>query len=181
MTKALLVVGAVAVAYTALALTIDRQALVAICLALAVTWATGAWLSLTRQAEADRRRHAAETARAAERTRIARELHDVVTHHVTAMVVQAEAARYLTASPDRLDETLTAITGSGRQSISDLRRSLDLLGTTRSPVAQPRPAHRVQLKPSSGGRAGPGSMARWTEAMPPEAARRRCRPDGRAR
>lgn len=50
-----------------------------------------------------------------------------MTHHVTAMVVQAEAARYLTAAPDRLDETLSAVTDTGRRAISDLRQLLDLL------------------------------------------------------
>ena len=96
-------------------------------LALALAWGIGAWLRHTRAAEAERRRHVAEATRAAERTRIARELHDVVTHHVTAMVVQAEAARYLTAAPDRLDQTLTAITDTGRRAITDLRHLLDLL------------------------------------------------------
>ncbi|OLT27336.1 two-component sensor histidine kinase [Actinomadura sp. CNU-125] len=96
-------------------------------LALGVMWVIGTWLRTTRAAEADRRRRVAEATRAAERTRIARELHDVVTHHVTAMVVQAEAARYLTAAPDRLDETLSAVTDTGRRAISDLRHLLDLL------------------------------------------------------
>ncbi|SEN35149.1 sensor histidine kinase [Nonomuraea pusilla] len=96
-------------------------------LALALAWGIGAWLRSTRAAEADRRRHVAEATRAAERTRIARELHDVVTHHVTAMVVQAEAARYLTAAPDRLDATLSAVTDTGRRAIADLRHMLDLL------------------------------------------------------
>jgi signal transduction histidine kinase len=96
-------------------------------LALAAAWAVGAWLRLSRAGEAERRRHVAESTRLAERTRIARELHDVVTHHVTAMVVQAEAARYLSGSPDRLDQALTAITDTGRRSIADLRHLLDLL------------------------------------------------------
>ncbi|MFI9561467.1 sensor histidine kinase [Nonomuraea endophytica] len=96
-------------------------------LALGVAWGIGSWLRATRAAEAEQRLRVAEATRAAERTRIARELHDVVAHHVTAMVVQAEAARYLTAAPDRLDETLSAVTGTGRRAISDLRHLLDLL------------------------------------------------------
>jgi signal transduction histidine kinase len=43
------------------------------------------------------------------------------------MVVQAEAARYLTAAPDRLDQTLNSVTGTGRRAIADLRHLLDLL------------------------------------------------------
>ncbi|QKG23715.1 two-component system sensor kinase [Actinomadura verrucosospora] len=96
-------------------------------LALALIWGVGSWLRSTRAAEAERRLRVAEATRTAERTRIARELHDVVTHHVTAMVVQAEAARYLVAAPDRLDETLTTVTDTGRRAIADLRHLLDLL------------------------------------------------------
>ncbi|GAB3136075.1 histidine kinase [Amycolatopsis stemonae] len=116
-------------------------------LALALAWGIGAWLRQSRAAEAEHRRHVAETTRAAERTRIARELHDVVTHHVTAMVVQTEAARYLTAAPERLDRTLSAITDTGRLAISDLRQLLDLLdpdhpslGSLRALVEQTRRA-----------------------------------------
>ncbi|MBO0801889.1 MAG: two-component sensor histidine kinase [Nocardiopsaceae bacterium] len=96
-------------------------------LALALAWGTGAWVRSARATEAERRRSEAEAARVTERTRIARELHDIVTHHVTAMVVQAEAARYLVAAPDRLDETLNAVTDTGRQAITDLRHLLDVL------------------------------------------------------
>ncbi|GAA1108722.1 sensor histidine kinase [Nocardiopsis composta] len=96
-------------------------------LAVAFVWGIGAWLRSSRAKEAERRRLVAEETRTAERTRIARELHDVVTHHVTAMVVQAEAARYLTAAPDRLDQTLTTVTDTGRRAITDLRHLLDLL------------------------------------------------------
>jgi signal transduction histidine kinase len=96
-------------------------------LVLGLAWGIGAWLRRTRAAEAELRGRIAEDTRAAERTRIARELHDVVTHHVTAMVVQAEAARYLTTAPDRLDQALTAVTDTGRHAISDLRHLLELL------------------------------------------------------
>ncbi|MBK1787799.1 sensor histidine kinase [Prauserella cavernicola] len=103
-------------------------------LALVLAFGIGSWLRATRVAEAERRRRVAEDTRNAERTRIARELHDVVTHHVTAMVVQTEAARYLAAKPERLDATLASVTDTGRQAISDLRDLLDLLnpehGTT---------------------------------------------------
>ncbi|MBC7274971.1 histidine kinase [Nocardioides sp.] len=107
-------------------------------LVLALVWAVGSWLRSTRAAENERRLRVAEETRTAERTRIARELHDVVTHHVTAMVVQTEAAKYLTGAPDRLDETLDAVTDTGRRAIGDLRNLLDLLdpghdGATRAP------------------------------------------------
>ncbi|MFD0200239.1 histidine kinase [Saccharothrix carnea] len=93
-------------------------------LALAVAWAV---LRPARVVEAERRRLVAEVKRSAERSRTARELHDAVTHLVTAMVVQAEAARYLSGSPERLDQGLTAITDTGRRSIADLRHLLDLM------------------------------------------------------
>ena len=130
----------VTVAYVLLAIALQQQGstegvtgFVAFALVLAIAWGIGSWLRLSRAAEAERRRHVAEATRTAERTRIARELHDVVTHHVTAMVVQAEAARYLTAAPERLDEALTAITDTGRRAIGDLRHLLDLLNPDHDP------------------------------------------------
>ncbi|TDC55162.1 two-component sensor histidine kinase [Actinomadura sp. KC345] len=122
------------VAYVPVVVALDRiapteapEGFVMFYVVLAAAWGVGTWLRNTRIAEAERRRHVAEATRTAERTRIARELHDVVTHHVTAMVVQTEAARYLTAAPDRLDETLNAVTDTGRRAIGDLRHLLDLL------------------------------------------------------
>lgn len=121
-------------AYVALALALLRfgpgeslAGFVAFYAALTLSWAAGAWLRHTRALESERRRRVAEDTLLAERTRIARELHDIVTHHVTAMVVQTEAARYLTAAPDRLDQTLATVTDTGRRAITDLRHLLDLL------------------------------------------------------
>ncbi|WP_370970778.1 sensor histidine kinase [Amycolatopsis sp. cg9] len=133
------------IAYVPLAVVLFRlgtepvEEFVTFYLLLVFAWGIGAWLRAARTAEAERRRRVAEDTRAAERTRIARELHDVVTHHVTAMVVQAEAARYLTAAPDRLGESLTAITGTGRRAIADLRHLLDLLNPDHGPGITPPP------------------------------------------
>ncbi|MCX5400325.1 sensor histidine kinase [Streptomyces sp. NBC_00102] len=94
---------------------------------LVVMWGLGALVRGRRAQDAERRRLSAEAAVLAERSRLARELHDVVTHHVTAMVVQAGAAKYLTGTPDRLDESLDAIHGAGRRALSELRFLLGVL------------------------------------------------------
>jgi signal transduction histidine kinase len=106
-------------------------------LLLAGAWVVGVWLRQSRAAEAERRRHLAESTRAAERTRIARELHDVVTHHVTAMVVQADAARYLVGDPVALERTFDAVSTTGRRAIGDLRHVLDLLDPDHGPEVRP--------------------------------------------
>ena len=96
-------------------------------LLLAVCWLLGAYVRHGRAIEAERRRLAAAEAAASERARIARDLHDVVTHHVTAMVVQADATRVVAESPTQVVTALTSICGTGRRALSDLRSLLDVL------------------------------------------------------
>ncbi|WP_089155734.1 sensor histidine kinase [Micromonospora sp. NBS 11-29] len=85
---------------------------------------------LREQAEELRRSQAQARERAviAERVRIARELHDVVAHHVSVMGVQAAAARrVLDRDPDKARTALTAIEETARTSVDELRRMLGVL------------------------------------------------------
>ncbi|MFH9465719.1 sensor histidine kinase [Streptomyces clavifer] len=84
-----------------------------------------------RAARLEREREAqSKVAVAAERARIARELHDVVAHNVSVMVVQADGAAYvLDASPDQARQALETISSTGRQALAEMRRLLGVLRT----------------------------------------------------
>lgn len=88
-------------------------------------------------AEAEQRAH---TAAVEERTRVAREMHDVVAHGITAMIVQADGARYAAATdPDVAVRTLDVVASTGRDSLTEMRRLLGLLRGTTQPALLPQP------------------------------------------
>jgi len=95
--------------------------------------------------QADAVRRAAE----AERARIARELHDVVTHNVSVMVIQAGAARtVLESSPGQAREALLSVEASGRAAMTELRHVMGLLtadGETLDLAPQPGMAELESL------------------------------------
>jgi len=83
-----------------------------------------------RQLEEQERRHSGERALLEERQRIARELHDVVAHHMSVIAIQAEAAPYKTADPPpELVESFGEIRASALAGLAELRRVLGVLRT----------------------------------------------------
>jgi len=96
-------------------------------------------LRRTAQQEA-RLETAAAEAVTAERARIARELHDVVAHHVSVVVVQAQAGQaVLPAEPERASRALHDIEVSARQAMVELRRVLGVLRTDADAPLAPQP------------------------------------------
>jgi signal transduction histidine kinase len=110
-----------------------------------------------RLAEAERDRDArARRAIEEERTRIARELHDVVAHHVSLIGVQAGAARTaLDRSPEATRAALAAIEASSRDAVGEMRQLLDVL----------RPVDGSAAREPQPGLSGlPALVARWRDA-----------------
>ena len=96
-----------------------------------------------RAARLERERgQAVEQAAADERARIAGELHDLVSHALTAMVVQASGARGLVGrDPDRARDTFAAIEDSGRDALTEMRRLLGVLRRSDEEIAlAPQPS-----------------------------------------
>ena len=87
------------------------------------------------EAEETTRLLLAREAVTAERQRIARELHDVVAHSLSVMVVQAGAARRMVATkPERTTEALAAIETTGRNALDEMRHLLGVLRAAAGPA-----------------------------------------------
>ena len=97
-----------------------------------------------RRAEAERRQQA-DSAALEERTRIAGELHDVVAHALSAMTVQASAARRLSErDPALARDAFNTVENTGREALAELRRLLGVLRKEDEELAlapQPSLAH----------------------------------------
>ncbi len=110
-------------------------------------WRRGFYDALEeRAARLERERDAqAQIAAAAERARIARELHDVVAHNVSVMVVQADGASYtLDADPERARQALGAIAATGRQALAEMRSLLGVLRSAGDATAELAPQPGIE-------------------------------------
>jgi signal transduction histidine kinase len=129
----------------------DASALLSPLALLGAVWVAGRVTARRRRRAEEVERRAQELERTAaelaaeaaerERSRIARELHDVVTHGMSVMVVQSQAAQSLAATDaDQAREAMRAVEAAGREALGEMRR---LLGVIRSDanadrVPQPR-------------------------------------------
>lgn len=132
----------------------DRTAHLLVAVLATTMWITGRSIRLRRAYLAELRDRAERTeqvresdtraARAEERSRIARELHDVVAHHVSVMTVQASAARrVLATNPDGAREALSAIEETGRTAMAEMRNLVGVLRTDAAPAERnPQPGVR---------------------------------------
>ncbi|MFI5667244.1 sensor histidine kinase [Streptomyces sp. NPDC051704] len=119
---------------------------------------------------ADRAEERAEWARTEERTRIAREMHDVVAHRVSLMVVHAAALEAVAAKdPERAAKNAALVGDMGRQALTELREMLGVLRAAESPQRIPAAVAAVAVAavaaPAGGSEDGPGPSLAELEAL----------------
>jgi len=115
---------------------------------------------------ADEAKAATERALTTERARIASELHDVVTHNVSVMIVQAGAARKIMASSlADAENALLAVEATGREAMTELRNLLGLLSPAADGTGDGAPSPGTGAAPRTS--AGPGT-GRVPAAMRPQ-------------
>ena len=127
------------------------------------------------------REERARMAVVAERERIARELHDIVAHHVSVIVIQAGAAlRAIDRRPEAARTAIEAVERTSREALADMRRMLGILGDG-APTRRGRPGADARARPARPARRGgprrrPAGRAVGPGRAPP--ARRRGRAVG---
>ena len=118
-------------------------------LALLLAWTIGALVRTALRARANQRAQElaeAEAAAEAERTRIARDMHDVVAHSLAVVIAQADGARYAAAADAQAaTDALSTISTTARAALSDVRMLLTQLRHTEAEGPQPTLADLEQL------------------------------------
>nr|SBP00940.1 Two-component system sensor kinase [Nonomuraea gerenzanensis] len=97
---------------------------------LFASWSTAAGIGGYLRFQQERRTEAVHSVRRAERLELARELHDLVAHHITGIVVQAQAARTVAETkPEAVMPALDAIATAGSDALTSMRRMVAVLRT----------------------------------------------------
>ncbi|WP_371782959.1 sensor histidine kinase [Streptosporangium subroseum] len=101
---------------------------VAVGFSIFVTWSAAAGIGAYLRFQLERRKEAVHSVRRAERLELARELHDLVAHHITGIVVQAQAAKVVAEQrPDAVVPSLEAIANAGSEALTSMRRLVGVL------------------------------------------------------
>ncbi|MFC9608913.1 sensor histidine kinase [Streptomyces niveus] len=123
------------------------RTLVVLALALVAAWMIGVSVRERREHAVEQRTQAAAQAVAAERLRIARELHDMIAHSIGVIAIQAGVgSRVIGTQPDEARKALVSIEATSRETLAGLRRTLGTLRRT-GPDAGAEP---VSLDPTPG-------------------------------
>lgn len=116
------------------------QAVVATPFTVVLVAGAGLVVSRWQREVAANRRLLADRAVAEERRRIARELHDIVAHHITTMQLMAGGARANVGNPEVVRDALVTLESSGRMALREMRQLLDVLRAGDEPeIAPPAP------------------------------------------
>ncbi|WP_246474215.1 sensor histidine kinase [Streptosporangium becharense] len=95
---------------------------------LFVGWSFAAGVGAYLRFQLERRKEAVSAVRRSERLELARELHDLVAHHITGIVVQAQAAKVVAEhKPEAVLPALDAIAGAGADALTSMRRLVSVL------------------------------------------------------
>ncbi|MEV8630020.1 histidine kinase [Streptosporangium sp. NPDC051023] len=93
-----------------------------------IGWSVAAGVGSYLRFQLERRKEAVNSVRRAERLELARELHDLVAHHITGIVVQAQAAKVVAEhKPEAVVPALDAIAGAGADALTSMRRLVSVL------------------------------------------------------
>lgn len=138
-----------AVVFDLQTVTVVAAIMVAAVFAFLLAWTAGALVRATRRARVNRlaeQRAQADAAAEQERTRIARDMHDVVAHSLAVVIAQADGARYAAASdPAAQTEALGTISTTARSALADVRLLLAQLRHAQEDGPQPTIADLEEL------------------------------------
>jgi signal transduction histidine kinase len=142
-------------------------AALALLLVVVGTWGLGLARTMVLQREATAQAELTRTAILAERSRIARDIHDIVAHSLAVIVRQAEGGAVIASkSPERATAALRAIAEVGREALDDMRGLLGVLNDREQGSRPPdtsTPASLADLEPMLERVRGTGLTVRWAE------------------